>query len=138
MIAFDWIWAEKEKELPPDLDKVEKWKAILKEAYERIKLSLTNGESVVYDDINVRKEHREPLRKIAQESKANFIIVHLNIPMSVIKERETGNRISKARYDVASINFNNALKQWQSPTGEEGVTELDDDADIDAWLNAVG
>ena len=138
MIAFDWIWAEKEKELSPDLPKIQEWQDRSRQVYKRIRHSLTNGESVVYDDISVRREHRESLRKIAQESNANFMIVYLNIPMSEIKKREAGNKISKERHDVASINFNNALKQWQSPMGEEGVVELKNERNINAWLNNIG
>lgn len=134
MIAFDWIWAEKKRELTPDVDKVEEWKFILREAYIRIRENLLSGNSVVYDDINVRKEHRDVLRKIASACNASFTIIYLNTTMKTIRERETRNKTFKERHDVASVNFEKALAQWETPTSEEGVRKYKPDQNFNDWL----
>lgn len=134
MIAFDWIWTEKKAELTPDLDKVEEWKFILKEAYKRIIENLLSNNSVIYDDISVRKEHRDALRKIAAACNASFAIIYLNTPMKTIREREARNKTSKERHVVASVNFEKALAQWENPTSEEGVREYKPDQNINDWL----
>lgn len=137
LIAFDKVWADKKGELKPDLDKVEEWKTILNEAYSRIKETLSANKSVVYDDISVRKEHRDVLRTIAEQSKASFVIVYINTSMAEIKKREVKNRISKDRHEVESVNFGKALTQWQTPVGEEGVIEYKPDIDLDEWFRKL-
>jgi len=134
LIAFDKVWADEKDELKPDLDKVEEWKIILNEAYRRIKETLSANKSVVYDDISVRKEHREVLRAIAKQSKASFAIIYLNTPMAEIKKREVKNRISKDRHEVESVNFEKALAQWQTPASEESVIEYKPDMDLYKWI----
>ena len=133
LIAFDRIWAEKKGELIPDIDKVAEWRFILSVAYKRIRETLSANRSVVYDDINVRKEHRAALQTIAKETQAAFVIVYLNTPMSEIKSREARNKTSKKRHEVASVNFNKAIRQWQAPTGEAGVVEYKPDTDLGVW-----
>lgn len=134
MIAFDWIWAEKKRELIPDLDKIEEWKFILNEAHKRIRQTLLENKSVVYDDISVRKEHRDALRTVARESNSSFAIVFLNTPMSLIRKREAENKTSKERHEVAYVNFNKAIRQWQQPLGEENVVEYKPDMGLEELL----
>ena len=128
------MWADKKSELKPDLDKVEEWKIILNEAYDKIKESLVSNKSVVYDDTNVRKEHREVLRAIAKQYKASFVIVYLNTPMTEIKKREVKNMVSKDRHEVEPVNFEKALTQWQTPVGEKDVIEYKPDIDLGKWF----
>ena len=134
LIAFDKVCADKKDKLKPDLDKVEEWKIILNEAHNKIKDALLSNKSVVYDDTNVRKEHREVLREIAKQYKASFVIVYLNTPMAEIKEREIKNMVSKDRHEVEPVNFKKALAQWQTPVGENGVVEYQPDIDLDKWF----
>src|SRR3989338_2110441 len=87
LIAFDKLWVEKDKENPvPNGD--EGWKFIRKIGQDEIAKSLQKGNSVVYDDNNIRFEHREELRDIARKAGARTIVVYLNTPMEVIRKRE--------------------------------------------------
>ena len=51
-----------------------------------------------------------------------------------IKKREVKNMASKDRHEVESVNFENALEQWQTPVGEKGVIEYKPDTDLEEWF----
>ena len=57
------------------MSKSAEWRLVRGVAYDKIRESLNNKISVVYDDINVRYEHREALRSIASECGALSVIV---------------------------------------------------------------
>ncbi len=134
MIAFDWIWAKEKPTLIPDIDKVEEWRAVLKVAHERIKVALESNESVVYDDVNQTCDQREVLRQIANDGNSAFVIVYLNTPLGTIRDREAKNRLSKERHQVASVNFEKALKYWETPVDEKDVAEFKPEMDVDEWI----
>lgn len=56
IIAFDKLWVEKDKELAVPKGN-EGWKFIRRVGQEEIAKALKEGNSVVYDDNNVRFEH---------------------------------------------------------------------------------
>src|SRR5690242_5159424 len=67
LISFDKLWVEKDKEKTITKN-AEGWRYIRNLAQDKILVLLKSGKSVVYDDNNPRKEHREELRKIAKEA----------------------------------------------------------------------
>ncbi len=133
LIAFDKLWVEKEKDRPIPKD-ANGWRFIRKAAQEEIAKSLKEGKSVVYDDNNVRFEHREELRKIAKELGAEDIVVYLNTPIDVIRMRESTNKITGERHKVEPKNFQTVAEQLQVPTSEEKVIVFEPGNDIDDWL----
>ena len=137
MIAFDWIWEKEKPMLTPDIDKVEEWKAVLNVAHERIRQALDNGKSVVYDDVNQTRDQRDVLRQIAKDSNSTFVIVHLNTPLNIIRDRETKNKTSKERHQVASVNFEKALRYWEDPTAEENVVEFRPDTSVEEFIKML-
>jgi predicted kinase len=137
LIGFDTTWQEIKSKLDPNMDKVGEWKVVLKTAQDKIKKYLNELKSVVYDDINVRVEHREAFRKIAQECGATSIVIYVNTPLEVLREREQNNILNPQRHDVEPINFNNALAQWQEPTLDENVVEYSQSTGISKWLHKL-
>ena len=134
MIAFDRIWAKEKPRLAPDIDEVEEWRAVLKVAHARLRETLEANKSVVYDDVNQTRDQREVLRQIAKDVDASFVIVYLNTPLNIIRDREAQNRLSKERHQVASVNFDKAVKYWEKPITEENVVEFKPEMDVDDWL----
>jgi len=115
-VGFDELWAELNEILDPGMDKADEWEFIRRVAAKRIKKSLKKQISVVYDELNVRYEHRETLRDIARECGAYPIVVLCNTPSSLIAEREESNRNSQERHDVENKNFETAVAQFQKTT----------------------
>lgn len=132
-IAFDELWVEKDKEKPVPKD-AEGWKFIRKVGQEEINKALKNGQSVVYDDNNVRFEHREELRKLASGLGANSVVVYLNTPLELIRKREIANKSTKERHSVETENFQKVLEQLEVPTPDENVIEFKSEMAIDEWL----
>lgn len=132
-IAFDELWVEKDKEqfIPRDADG---WRCIRKVAQDQISEALKEGTPVVYDDNNVRFEHREELRKITRAQGASDVVIYLNTPMELIRERESANRVTGARHEVEPENFEIVAKQLEAPTSGENVLEFKPEDNIDDWL----
>ncbi len=134
LVAFDKLWVEKEKAQPISKDAVG-WQFIRKVGQEEVAKALNQGLSVVYDDNNVRFEHREELRQIAKEFGAEDFVVYLKTPMSVILDREATNRITGQRHKVDPIDFQTVAEQLEPPTPEENVIEFVPEDTIDDWLS---
>ncbi len=123
-IAFDKLWVEKDKEKPVPKNS-EGWRYIRDVAQKEILNSLKSGSSVVYDDNNPRKEHREELKKVAREAGAEAVVVYLDTPLSVVRNREEANRTSKERHDV------------EIPTADENVVVFTPEISIDEFLKTL-
>lgn len=136
LIAFDKLWVEKEKEQPISKDS-EGWRFVRKVAQEEIANTLKEGKSVVYDDNNVRFEHREEVREIARRLGANPIVVYLKTPMELIRERELINKTTAERHEVEPENFQTVVEQLEVPTPNEHALEFTPEADVNEFLKKL-
>ncbi len=136
LIAFDKLWVEKEKEQPITKGD-EGWRFIRKVAQDEIANTLKEGQSVVYDDNNVRLEHREEVRLIARNLGANPVVIYLNTPMELIKEREQVNKSTGERHEVDPENFQKVIDQLEMPTSKENVLEFTPNTDIERFLGEL-
>lgn len=136
IIAFDKLWVEKDKEQPvPKGD--EGWKFIRKVGQDEVAKALQEGASIVYDDNNVRFEHREELRKVAKRFGAKAIVVYLNTPIELIREREAVNKVTGQRHEVESENFETVFEQLQIPNEQENVLEFKPEMNLDEWVKKL-
>jgi predicted kinase len=133
LIAFDKLWEETEKERPVPQG-VEGWRLIRNLAQEEVFSILKSGTSVVYDDNNPKKEHREELREVARKAEVESVVVYLDTPLDIIRAREEANRISQDRHDVDPINFEKVLKDLEPPTPDEDVIVFKPKDNIDKFI----
>lgn len=138
MIAFDEMWASEKPNLVPDMDDVDEWKYVLKKAHAKIKESLRDHTSVVYDDVNQTKDQRDVLRNFAYEVGAKSVTIYLNTPMDLINQRMENNKVNEERHEVASVNIEKALKWWEDPLKEDGVTEYKPEMNQNGRLKKLG
>ena len=119
-IAFDelWIEAEKHQDVPQGVDG---WKLVRALAQDKILTELKAGNSVVYDENNPKKEHRNELREVAKRAGAQSIVIYTDVPLNIIKAREEANRILQNRHDVDPINFEKVLSDLEPPSSDENV-----------------
>lgn len=136
IIAFDKLWVEKDKEHPVSKGD-EGWKFIRKVGQDEVAKALQEGHSVVYDDNNVRFEHREELREVARKFGARAVVVYLNTPMELIREREVANRATGERHEVEPENFQTVLEQLQIPKDQENVLEFKPGMNLDEWVKKL-
>ena len=133
IIAFDKLWVEKDKEQPVPKG-AEGWKFIRKIGQVEVAKALQENISVVYDDNNVRFEHRKELREVARKVGARAVVVYLNTPLKLIRKREAINKTTGQRHEVESENFNTVLEQLQIPTTKESVMEFKPEMNLDEWV----
>lgn len=136
LIAFDKLWVEKEKEQPISKDS-EGWRFVRKVAQEEIAKILKEGLSVVYDDNNVRFEHREEIREIGRGLGADPVVIYLNTPMDLIKERERVNKTTGERHEVEPENFQTVVEQLEVPISKENVLEFTPNMDMEKFLSEL-
>lgn len=136
LIAFDKLWVEKEKE--QHITKGDEgWHFIRKVAQDEIANTLREGQSAVYDDNNVQFEHREEVRKIARNLGVNPIVIYLNTPMELIRERGLINKTTGERHEVEPENFQKVIEQLEIPTSTENVLEFTPNTDIEEFLSGL-
>jgi predicted kinase len=139
LIAFDQLWLELEKDaqLAPILIGDEGWRLVRRVAKERIAESLKNSRSVVYDDINVRLEHREELREVAKQHGIIPVVVYIDTPSVVREKREKENLLTKRRHDVEPVNSKKALDQFEEPGPPEQVIVFSSENNLEEWLGKL-
>ena len=138
-IAFDQLWLElgKDAQFASFLTGDEGWRLVRSVAKERIAESLEKGCSVVYDDINVRREHREELREVATQHGAIAVVVYVDMPLAIREEREKENLLMKRRHDVDPVNAKKALDQFEEPGPPEHVIVFSSENNLEEWLEKL-
>jgi predicted kinase len=61
---------------------------------------LASGGSVIYDDLLLERAHRRKLAAVAEANWAEFVLVYLDTPPSVIDERRAVNSRTRARISI--------------------------------------
>ena len=136
LIAFDKVWVEKDKEKSVPKN-AEGWRYIRNIAQAEALSFLNAGSSVVYDDNNPRKEHREELREMARKTNASPMVIYLNTPRDIINAREKANTYSQERHSVEPKNAEKVLNDFQIPTPDENVIVFTPKTDMDNFLRGL-
>lgn len=136
LIAFDKLWMETGKERPMPQD-AEGWRFIRGLAQEKILAALKSGISVIYDDNNPKKEHREELREVAKKAGVESFIIYLDTPLDAIKDREKTNKVSQDRHDVEPKNFEKVLRDFEPPTPDENVLVFRSGDNVKDFFNKI-
>ncbi len=135
LVSQDAIYFEKEKELDPNLSDKEEWELIRNVAFEKIYANLKEGKSVVYDDTNTRREHRDALRKIASENDAHTVTIFLDTPDDILIERQMKNKETNERHDVEQKYLDQARDELEVPQSDENVFIFTPETNLENWLN---
>lgn len=137
LVSQDALFFEKEKELNLSEDDDAQWRMLLDMCKQRIKELLTRGESVVFDNVNLKREHRDELREIAKEAGGKAVVVYLDTPEEILNKRQDRNKISRERHDVKQEYLDDAKKQLEIPTDDENAYRFTPTADLDDFLKEL-
>jgi len=137
LVSQDGIWLEKEKELNLIEDSDKDWHMILNIAKQRIRDELAKDNSVVFDHVNLRHSHREVMGSIAKEFGARLIVVYLDTPLDIQKERQSKNKEIKERHDVKQEYLDEAIEELEIPQESENVFIFKPEANIESWLSKL-
>ncbi len=136
LIAFDRLWVEKIKnQSVPKGD--EGWRFIRKVAQDEITKALQEGVSVVYDDNNAKREHRGELRSVAEEAGSESVVIYLDTPLEIIRNREEANKTSQDRHEVEPENFQKVLGDLEVPTSDENTVVFKPETKIEDFLPLI-
>lgn len=136
LVSFDKLWiAEKVGSVPQG---EEGWRYIRGLAQEEILAALKSGNSVVYDENNAKKEHREELQEVAKSAGADSAVVHLDTSVNIIKLREETNNLLQNRHNVTPENFNKVLLDFEPPTPDENAMVYKPKTNLEEFLNSIG
>lgn len=136
LVAFDKLWVEQDKEKPVPKG-AEGWRYIRDLAQRNVLDYLQAGKSVVYDDNNPRKEHREELRVVAKNAGVEAVVIYLDTSLDVIRAREEANRSSQDRHDVEPENFEKVMKDLEVPTTDEDTIVFRPEMNINDFIKKL-
>jgi len=119
----------------PDEDDDLLWKNMWPLVLQGVKNQLLLGNSVVIDDNCLYVKERDELRTVAKEVGVESILVFLDIPMEILKERKEQNKISKTRHDVPSAWFAEDSLFFERPTKVENPIIYKSDTSFDDFVN---
>ena len=80
---------------------------------------LADGESLIYDDLLLKREDRRKLAAVAEAHWAGFVLVYLDTPLAVIEERRTANSRTRARTSVPDGKIRTDASLLQPPGEDE-------------------
>ena len=137
LVSQDDLWFEKEKEWDLSLDSDEDWDRVLQISKQRVRENLAEGESVVFDHVNLRHNHREELINMAKSYNARAVIIYLDTPIDIQKERQIKNKETKERHDVKQEELDDAIKELEIPEESENVFVFKPETNLESFLERL-
>jgi len=80
---------------------------------------LAGGESLIYDDLLLERDDRRKLAAVAEAHWADFVLVYLDTPLSVIDERRAANSRTRARTSVPEGKMRTDISLLEPPEEAE-------------------
>ncbi len=123
MVSIDQVYFATESilalENTPDEDDGLLWKNLWTVVFQGVKNHLLLGNSVIVDDNCFRLARRDQLRSLSNEMGVKTILIYVDTPAEVLKERKERNKISKERHDVPSAWMEADAIKFERPTESE-------------------
>ena len=88
---------------------------------------LASGESLIYDDLLLERDDRRKLAGVAEAHWANFVLVYLDTPPSVIEERRAANSGTRARTSVPEAKMRLDISLLEPPEDTERAIDVSPD-----------
>ncbi len=85
------------------------------------------GVDVIIDEGFWEKEQRDKMRNKIESLGAKAILYYVNTPIEIMRERTLGrnNNLSRDSFNINGEMFDNYLKHWQPPNGDERCIIVD-------------
>jgi predicted kinase len=88
---------------------------------------LASGESLIYDDLLLERDHRRKLAAVAETHWADFVLVYLDTPLSVIDERRTANSRTRTRISIPEAKMRLDISLLEPPGDAERAVYISPD-----------
>ncbi len=111
------------------------WNEAYTKAHNTVRTALQEGNSVIYDETNYRRLHRDRLRQIAVETRTRSYVVYLDVSLAEVQARIIANRIQLQRGDITDEALRYVVERIEPPMPEEHVLLFTQDTPIHEWLS---
>ena len=116
----------------------EEWNEIYRETDDKIVNLLRSGTSVVDASRNFRKAERDGARSIAEKVNAETVLIYVDTPEWLARQRRSENRDKQIRTDISDEEFEEIISVIEPPTADETPLIFRCDDDIHDWLERYG
>jgi predicted kinase len=103
----------------------DEWRRTYAEGHRRVRELLSAGQSVILDDTNFLRSHRDELRQIASVCRAETYVLYVPTLEAEVRRRRQENRITNQRGDVRDEDFAFVIRHFQPPTTDERAIRYD-------------
>jgi predicted kinase len=97
---------------------------------------LASGESLIYDDLLLEREHRRKLAAVAKAHWTDFVLVYLDTPVPIIDQRREAN--SRRRVSVPEAKMRRDISLLEPPEEAERAIYVSPDYVLPEILARVG
>jgi predicted kinase len=95
---------------------------------------LRNGASVVDASRNFRRRERTHARSLAERMSATVVVIYIDAPQSLVRQRWAQNRHRQTRRDVSAEAFEEIIAAMEPPSADEKAVVFRPDDNIATWL----
>ncbi len=110
------------------------WDRVYQETYKRIEAGLKAGKNVVQDAGNFTRYERGLVREIADKLGLETIVVYIDTPIVVARQRLLENKETHQRFEVSEESFDAGVKEMESPINEGNLITYKNDDDLNSWI----
>ncbi|HJQ08264.1 MAG TPA: ATP-binding protein [Candidatus Saccharimonadales bacterium] len=138
ILSYDHdIYALHKDEVLPGTSKAQEYEQIEAIARRELKRLLQNGTSVIYDDLCLERSDRQILVELAHACQAKPIIVFINTPTSVIRQRRKANLQLKGRDHISETKLMHDKSLLQVPDPTEDAIIYTPDQSLDELVQGI-
>lgn len=112
----------------------EDWVRIYAETDKQIENLLKSGKSVVDASRNFSKTERNAANKIADRAGVPILIIYVDTPEQITRQRLLENRRNPTRREVTDMDFEAVIRAMEPPAADEHPLLFHYLSDIDEWL----
>ena len=124
------FWKEKE---PTQKD----WEIAYREAGEKVKKYLINGENVIFDESNLCFSQRENLRKIAQNLGIKSKLIYVKIDEKEALKRWEENSKTRQKHQLTKEIIERACGIFEEPKEDEKPIVYNQEENIQFWFKKI-
>jgi predicted kinase len=95
---------------------------------------LRNGESVVDGSRNFQKHERDHAPQIAKRAGADVVLVYVDAPEALVRQRWAENRANPTRRGVSDTGFEEIISVMEAPTADERALVFHHSEMIEDWI----
>ena len=111
------------------------WVRIYAETDNLIERYLLAGQTVVDASRNFKKAEHQAARAIADKARAEFVIIFVDTPAAIARQRLLENRVKQTRVDFSDEEFEELLQVTEPPTADENSLVFRYGDQLDAWIS---